>query len=63
MQFNDIFKASFLERSATFSVVDTVISLALACVIGLFIYFIYQRHNFTMSFLYLPTTYKKYLYR
>lgn len=43
MQFNDIFKASFLERSATFSVVDTVISLALACVIGLFIYFIYKK--------------------
>ncbi len=43
MNFNDIFKASFLERSATFSVVDTVISLALACALGLFIYLIYKK--------------------
>ena len=37
MQFKDIFKANFLERSATFSVVDTVISLALACALGLIV--------------------------
>ncbi len=43
MHFKDIFKASFLERSASFSVVDTVISLALACAIGLFIYYIYKK--------------------
>ena len=43
MQFKDIFKANFLERSATFSVVDTVISLALACALGLFIYLIYKK--------------------
>lgn len=43
MHFNDIFKASFLERNATFSVVDTVISLALACALGLFIYMIYKK--------------------
>lgn len=43
MNFKDIFKANFLERSATFSVVDTVISLALACVLGLFIYWIYKK--------------------
>ena len=43
MHFKDIFKANFLERSATFSVVDTVISLALACALGLFIYLIYKK--------------------
>lgn len=43
MNFKDIFKASFLERSATFSVVDTVISFALACALGLFIYMIYKK--------------------
>ena len=42
MTFNDIFKSSFLEQVTSFSVTDMLISLALAFVIGLFIYEIYK---------------------
>ena len=37
MSFNDIFKSSFLENVSEFSILDTVIGLAVALVIGLFI--------------------------
>ena len=37
MSFNDIFKNSFVEKLPQFSVVDTLISIALAFVIGMFI--------------------------
>ncbi len=43
MSFNDIFKSSFLEKTASFSVPDTLVSLALAFAIGMFIYFIYKK--------------------
>ena len=43
MSFNDIFKNSFVEKLPQFSVVDTLISIALAFVIGMFIYFIYKK--------------------
>ena len=43
MSFNDIFKNSFLERTTSFSIVDTLISLALAFAIGMFIYFVYKK--------------------
>lgn len=42
MTFNDIFKSSFLEQAASFSVADMLISLALAFAIGLFIFEIYK---------------------
>ena len=41
--FSDIFKSSFLENSASFSIVDSAIALALAFAIGLFIFFIYKK--------------------
>ncbi len=41
--FNDIFKNSFLEKATQFSIVDTVISLALAFALGMFIYFVYKK--------------------
>lgn len=43
MSFNDIFKNSFLERAASFSIVDTIISLVLAYALGMFIYFVYKK--------------------
>ena len=43
MSFNDIFKSSFLENISEFSVIDTVIGLAVALVIGLFIFVIYKK--------------------
>lgn len=41
--FNDIFKNSFLEKATQFSIVDTIISLALAFALGMFIYFVYKK--------------------
>jgi uncharacterized membrane protein YhiD involved in acid resistance len=43
MTFNDIFKSSFLERVASFSVLDTIIALLLAFILGLFIFFVYKK--------------------
>lgn len=43
MTFNDIFKSSFLESVTEFSVIDTVIGLAAALVLGLFIFMIYKK--------------------
>lgn len=43
MNFNDIFKNSFLEKTIEFSIIDTLLSLALAYVIGMFIYFVYKK--------------------
>ena len=43
MTFNDIFKSSFLENVSEFSILDTVIGLAAALVIGLFIFVIYKK--------------------
>ena len=43
MTFNDIFKSSFLENVSEFSILDTVIGLAVALVIGLFIFIIYKK--------------------
>ena len=43
MTFNDIFKSSFLESVSEFSLPDTLIGLAAALVIGLFIFLIYKK--------------------
>ena len=43
MTFSDIFKSSFLNQVTTFSILDTAIALALAFVVGLFIYFVYRK--------------------
>lgn len=43
MNFNDIFKNSFLENTIQFSVIDTLVSLVLAFALGMFIYFIYKK--------------------
>ena len=43
MTFNDIFKSSFLDRFDAVPLVDAVLALVLACVLGLFILLIYKR--------------------
>ena len=43
MTFNDIFKSSFLESVTEFSVLDTLIAMVFALVIGLFIFVIYKK--------------------
>lgn len=43
MNFNDIFKSSFLENVSSISLLDMGIALALAFCIGLFIFFVYKK--------------------
>ncbi|MCR4786967.1 MAG: DUF4956 domain-containing protein [Lachnospiraceae bacterium] len=43
MTFSDIFKSSFLESVTEFSVTDTLIGMAFALVIGLFIFLVYKK--------------------
>lgn len=43
MTFNDIFKSSFLDRFNAVPMLDAVLALVLACILGLFILLIYKR--------------------
>ena len=43
MTFSDIFKSSFLEKVTEFSLLDTLLALALSFALGLFIYFVYKK--------------------
>ncbi|HCM91475.1 MAG TPA: DUF4956 domain-containing protein [Lachnospiraceae bacterium] len=43
MNFNDIFKSSFIENVTSVSILDMVLAMVLAFCIGLFIYFIYKK--------------------
>ncbi len=43
MTFNDIFKSSFLENVSEFSILDTILGLGVALVIGLFVFLIYKK--------------------
>ena len=43
MTFNDIFKSSFLESVSEFSILDTLLGMIFACVLGLFIFLIYKK--------------------
>ena len=55
--FDDIFKSSFLEKTATFSLIDSLLGLASAFLLGIFIYFVYKKtfngvvysHSFNIS--------------
>lgn len=55
--FTDIFKSSFLDNTASFSIVDSMIGLVVAFALGMFIYVIYKKtfagvmysHNFNIS--------------
>ena len=50
MTFNDIFKSSFLESVTEFSVIDTLIGLAFALLIGLFIFVVYKGVMYSAGF-------------
>lgn len=41
--FNDIFQSNFLESFSTFSLTDTLLSLGAAFLIGMFIFYVYQK--------------------
>lgn len=43
MTFNDIFKSSFLENVTEFSILDTLLGMAVALAAGLFIFLIYKK--------------------
>ena len=43
MTFQDIFKSSFLENIVSISILDMVIAVVLAFLLGLFIFFIYKK--------------------
>lgn len=43
MTFNDVFKSSFLEKAADFSILDVGIAMFLSFAIGLFIFFVYKK--------------------
>lgn len=43
MNFSDVYKSSFLNSVTEFSVVDTVLGLAVALLIGLFIFVVYKK--------------------
>lgn len=57
VSFNDIFKSSILEKTSSFSIVDSLIGLFVAFLVGLFIYFVYKKtfsgviysHTFNIS--------------
>lgn len=41
--FNDIFKSSFTENIASFSLFDTIIGMLLSFVLGLFVFYVYKK--------------------
>lgn len=43
MTFNDIFQSNFLDSFSSFSLLDTALSLGAAFLIGLFIFYVYQK--------------------
>lgn len=57
ISFEDVFKSSILEKTSSFSIIDSLIGLLVAFGIGLFIYFVYKKtfsgviysHTFNIS--------------
>jgi len=43
MSFRDVFKSSFLEKAAEFSILDVVLAMLLSFAIGLFIFYVYKK--------------------
>ncbi|MDQ0186810.1 hypothetical protein J2S16_003418 [Cytobacillus kochii] len=43
VNFSDVFKSSFLEKTESFSIIDSLIGLFMAFAIGLFIYAVYKK--------------------
>lgn len=44
LNFNDVFKSSFLEKAAEFSILDVGLAMLLSFAIGLFIFYIYKKN-------------------
>ena len=59
MTFQDIFKSSFLENIATISILDMVIAMVLAFLLGLFIFFIYKKSYSGVSIVRFRTAIKE----
>ncbi|MGE7114282.1 DUF4956 domain-containing protein [Lysinibacillus sp. NPDC047702] len=59
IKFSDIFKSNFLEKTTSFSLIDSVIGLVVAFFVGFFIYAVYKKtfngviysHSFNISLL------------
>ncbi|MFB7157581.1 DUF4956 domain-containing protein [Lysinibacillus sp. NPDC056232] len=59
IKYSDIFKSSFLEKTTSFSLIDSLIGLVVAFFVGLFIYAVYKKtfngviysHSFNISLL------------
>ena len=57
MNFNDIFKSSFIEKTTSFSLTDSLLGLLSAFLLGLFVYAVYKKtfngviysHSFNIS--------------
>jgi len=43
LSFRDVFKSSFFEKAAEFSILDVVLAMLLAFAIGLFIFYVYKK--------------------
>ncbi|MFJ8236390.1 DUF4956 domain-containing protein [Ureibacillus sp. NPDC094379] len=64
VNFEDIFKSSILEKTSNFSIIDSVIGLIVAFLIGLFIYYVYKKtftgviysHTFNISLIIMSMT-------
>lgn len=64
INFDDIFKSSFLEKSSSFSLTDSIIGMLAAFLIGLFIYWVYKKtfngviysHSFNISLMIMTLT-------
>ncbi|QCR31198.1 DUF4956 domain-containing protein [Lysinibacillus sp. SGAir0095] len=64
VNFDDIFKSSILEKTSSFSIIDSVIGLLAAFLIGLFIYYVYKKtfsgviysHTFNISLIIMSMT-------
>ncbi|WP_431028310.1 DUF4956 domain-containing protein [Lysinibacillus sp. LZ02] len=62
--FDDIFKSSFLEKTSSFSLTDSLIGMVAAFLIGLFIYWVYKKtfngviysHSFNISLMVMTLT-------
>jgi uncharacterized membrane protein YhiD involved in acid resistance len=57
VNFSDVFKSSILEKTSSFSLIDSIIGLVVAFAVGLFIYWVYKKtfsgviysHTFNIS--------------
>ncbi len=62
--FDDIFKSSFLEKSSSFSLIDSLIGMVTAFLVGLYIYWVYKKtfngviysHSFNISLMVMTLT-------